>query len=158
MQLVFLNSFSLGLCIFTFVVIKGQKPWCVLIQISNLLDTSCIICWLENLQIFVWKLWREVFSGFNILSPCLVFNTLMSSLNQTVRDKTNGAHVILRGNFSGPVSTTDLVKSSKGSASLVVYTRKKILVGGLRIFVSDVISGGLLGHLGPLCLALGPNC
>jgi len=23
--------------------------------------------------------------------------------------------------------------------------------------VSDVISGGLLGHLGPLCLALGPN-
>jgi len=35
---------------------------------------------------------------------------------------------------------------------------KKILVGGLRIFVSDVISGGLLGHLGPLCLALGLNC
>jgi len=24
--------------------------------------------------------------------------------------------------------------------------------------VSDVISGGLLGHLGPLCLALGANC
>jgi len=24
--------------------------------------------------------------------------------------------------------------------------------------VSDVISGGLLGHLGPLCLALGINC
>jgi len=23
--------------------------------------------------------------------------------------------------------------------------------------VSDVISGGLLGHLGPLCLALGAN-
>jgi len=23
--------------------------------------------------------------------------------------------------------------------------------------VSDVISGGLLGHLGPLCLALGTN-
>ena len=56
-------------------------------------------------------------------------NTLMSSLNQTVRDKTNGAHVILRGNFSGPVSTIDLVKSSKGSASLVVYTRKKFWLG-----------------------------
>jgi len=25
----------------------------------------------------------------------------------------------------------------------------------VRFFVSDVISGGLLGHLGPLCLALG---
>jgi len=24
--------------------------------------------------------------------------------------------------------------------------------------MSDVISGGLLGHLGPLCLALGTNC
>jgi len=24
--------------------------------------------------------------------------------------------------------------------------------------VSDIISGGLLGHLGPLHLALGPNC
>jgi len=26
-----------------------------------------------------------------------------------------------------------------------------------RFFVSDVISGGILGHLGPLCLALGAN-
>jgi len=32
---------------------------------------------------------------------------------------------------------------------------KKIFAWGMRIFVSDVISGGLLGHLGPLCLALG---
>jgi len=31
------------------------------------------------------------------------------------------------------------------------------LLGGCRFFVSDVISGGLLGHLGPLCLALGAN-
>jgi len=30
-----------------------------------------------------------------------------------------------------------------------------VLGGGF--FVSDVISGGLLGHLGPLHLALGPN-
>jgi len=27
----------------------------------------------------------------------------------------------------------------------------------VRIFLSDVIIGGLLGHLGPLHLALGPN-
>jgi len=30
-------------------------------------------------------------------------------------------------------------------------------VGDEGFFVSDVISGGLLGHLGPLCLALGTN-
>jgi len=34
---------------------------------------------------------------------------------------------------------------------------KKFFAWGLRFFVSDVISGGLLGHLGPLCLALGTN-
>jgi len=34
---------------------------------------------------------------------------------------------------------------------------KKFLLGGCVFFVSDDISGGLLGHLGPLCLALGAN-
>jgi len=34
---------------------------------------------------------------------------------------------------------------------------KKLLLGGCGYFVSEVISGGLLGHLGPLCLALGAN-
>jgi len=31
------------------------------------------------------------------------------------------------------------------------------LLGAADFFVSDVISGGLLGLLGPLCLALGAN-
>jgi len=35
---------------------------------------------------------------------------------------------------------------------------KKFLLGGCRFLVSDIISGGLLGKLGPLCLALGANC
>jgi len=35
---------------------------------------------------------------------------------------------------------------------------KKIFTLGEVFFVSDIISGGLLGHLGPLCLALGANC
>ena len=34
---------------------------------------------------------------------------------------------------------------------------KKFFSWGCGFFVSDVISGGLLGHLGPLCLALGAN-
>jgi len=36
----------------------------------------------------------------------------------------------------------------KDSASLVVCTQKIFLLGGCRFFVSDVISGGLLAHLG----------
>jgi len=43
-------------------------------------------------------------------------------------------------------------------ASLVARTRKQKLALRCGFFVSDVISGGLLGHLGPLCLALGANC
>jgi len=31
------------------------------------------------------------------------------------------------------------------------------MVGGCGFFVSDVINGGLLVHLGPLYLALGPS-
>ena len=63
----------------------------------------------------------------------------------------------LRRNFSSPVSATDPVKGSKNAASLLVYTQKKFLVGGCGFFASDVISGGLLRHLGPLYLALGAN-
>jgi len=63
----------------------------------------------------------------------------------------------LRGNFSGPVNATSLVKVSKDTASLVACTRKKFLVGGYGFFVSDIISGGLLGHLDPLYLALDAN-
>jgi len=67
-------------------------------------------------------------------------------------------HVVLHRNFSGPVCSTDLVKVSKDVASLLVCTQKVLcLEVQLRVFVSDVISGGLLGHLGPLCLALGAN-
>jgi len=62
----------------------------------------------------------------------------------------------LRGNFSSPVCSTDPVKVSKDVASLLVCTRKTFFC--LRdVVVSDVISGGLLGHRDPLCLALGAN-
>jgi len=66
-------------------------------------------------------------------------------------------HMALRGNFSGPVCSTDPVKVSKDAASLLVCTRKKFFAWGMRFLVSDVINGGLLGYLGPLCLALGTN-
>jgi len=63
----------------------------------------------------------------------------------------------LRAPNSGTESGRELFKDSKDSASLLVCTRKKFLLGGLGFFVSDVISGGLLGQLAPLHLALGPN-
>ena len=63
----------------------------------------------------------------------------------------------LRGNISAPVWVTDLVEASKDAASLLDCTQKKFFFAwGVRFFVSDVISGGLLGYLGPL--ALGANC
>jgi len=49
-------------------------------------------------------------------------------------------------------------KSHKGRGkSSSLHSKKKFSAWGYWCFVSDVISGGLLGHLGPLCLALGTN-
>jgi len=44
--------------------------------------------------------------------------------------KNTKTHVTLRGNFSGPVSATDLVEVSKDAASLLVCTRKKFFGWG----------------------------
>ena len=64
--------------------------------------------------------------------------------------------VALHGNISAPVRVTDLVEASKDVSSLLVCTRKNFFcLGDAGFFVSDIISGGLLGHFGPLCLALG---
>jgi len=47
-----------------------------------------------------------------------------------------------------------LKKRSKSSS---LHSKETLLLGGCGLSVSDVLSGGLLGHLGPLCLALGAN-
>jgi len=51
--------------------------------------------------------------------------------------------------LNNPVSLKRREKSSS------LHSKQNFLLGGYRFFVSDVISGGLLG---PLCLALGANC
>ena len=56
-------------------------------------------------------------------------NTFVARLIQAVHAKTAGSQVALCGNFSCPVSAIDPVKGSKDSASLVVCTQKKFLVG-----------------------------
>jgi len=73
------------------------------------------------------------------------------------RKKNIETHVALHGNYSALVQVTDLVEVSKDAASLLVCTQKIFWLGGCGFFVSDVISRGLLGHLGPLYLALGAN-
>jgi len=48
------------------------------------------------------------------------------------REKNTETHVALHGNFSSPVSATDLVKVSKDAESLVACTRKKnFYLGGV---------------------------
>jgi len=55
--------------------------------------------------------------------PKTPFNTLASGQNQGfLRKKNTETNVALRGNFSGPVSATDPVKSSKYATSLVACT------------------------------------
>jgi len=48
-------------------------------------------------------------------------------------------------------------KRKRLGRSFSLHSKKKFLLGGCRFFVSDVISGGLLGHLGQLHLILGSN-
>jgi len=60
-------------------------------------------------------------------SKAVFLSTLASSHFQ---EKISESHVVLRRNFFGPVSATDLVKGSKGAASLLVRTRKNFLLGG----------------------------
>jgi len=49
-------------------------------------------------------------------------------------------------------------RSQRLGKSCSFQWKKNYLVWGCRFFLSDVISGGLSGHLGPLHLDLGPNC
>jgi len=58
---------------------------------------------------------------------------------------------------SGAKCGRELWKGSKDVASLLVCTRKKFIAGWGGFFVSDVISGRLLSHLGLLHLAMGSN-
>ena len=51
----------------------------------------------------------------------------------------------------------DLFMGSKGSASLLVCTRKKNLVGGCEFFVSDVVSEAVFGSFWLMLPGLGPN-
>jgi len=61
-------------------------------------------------------------------------------------------------NISADDCDRELFKPSKDSASLHICIEKKFLVLGFRFFVSNVISGVVLGLSSPLHLVLGPDC
>jgi len=63
--------------------------------------------------------------GFPIATQ--VFNTGVWPLSG-IFEKNTQTHVALCGNFSGPVSATDLVKGSKDEASLLVHRFSKCSV------------------------------
>ena len=75
----------------------------------------CLTVYLKNVMYAFLKLWGLV--GFEDFCT-----------------KTTGSHGTLHRNFSGPVSSTDLVKSSKDLVNLVVCNEKKIFGWGLWIF------------------------
>jgi len=51
----------------------------------------------------------------------------------------------------------DKFRSGRNLVLLLLGAYVVSTYGGFGLSVSDVISGGLLGHLGPLCLDLGAN-
>ena len=62
------------------------------------------------------------------------FNSLASTWFRRFLEKNVKTHVALRGNFSGPVCSADLVKVSKDTPSLLVCTRKKFFCLGVWVF------------------------
>jgi len=94
-----------------------------------------------------------------LLNLCMKLLTLRHPGGFSDFHKTNSSFQLPYQHPSSSAGCTrELFNGSNGSASLVHCTQKKIfLLGGAGFFVRDVISEGLLGHHGPLCLALGAN-
>ena len=61
-------------------------------------------------------------------------NSLASARFQGFLEKNDSTFLALRGNFSSPVCSTNPVKVSKDTASLLVCTRKKIFWLGMWVF------------------------
>jgi len=86
------------------------------------------------------------------------FNTWASTAFEDSRAKTTRLHVALRTRNSSAESGRELFKGSKRCGkSSSQHFKKDFLLGVCGFFMSDVVCGGLLGHLGPLQLALSPN-
>jgi len=99
--------------------------------------------------------WHGLLSTFICDSKMLTLWCLVGCGDSNT--KTTVLHAALCARNLGAESGREMFKGLKDAASSVVHTRKNFLVRGCGFFVSDVISGGLLGHLGPLYLALGTN-
>ena len=75
------------------------------------------------------------------------FNTSAARLIQAFHVNTAGSHVALRGHNSVTKTVRELFKYWKDSANLLVCSEKHFFGFGFGFFVSDIISGGLLGRV-----------
>ena len=103
---------------------------------------KCWVCHLSSTDVVAWQIRLTFWEP----PGCSDFRKKNSSFRLPYQRPSSSAHCA-RELFSG----------SNGSASRVDCTRKKIFCLGGAFFLSDVISGGLFRHLGPLCLVLGAN-
>jgi len=87
-----------------------------------------------------------------------ILNTLASAKIQGFSEKKTPKHTWLCAGIAlvqYALQTRQSLKRRGKSSSL--HSKKNFLLGVCRFFVSDIVSGGLFGHLGPLCLTLGAN-
>jgi len=98
-----------------------------------------------------------IFADINIFARP-PFNFLASGCFRGFSEK---KHLNARGSVREFLRSGMLYRPGKSlkrrGKSSSLHTKKIFLLGECGFFVSDVISGGLLGHLGPLFLALGAN-
>ena len=116
---------------------------------SGIMSCKCVALYSYSLLILIFTVCSPLF--FMLLTPWRLggfgdFRKKNSSFRLPYQHPSSSTHC-----------ARELFNGSSGSASPVDCTRKKFLLGGCRFFGSDVISGGPLGQLGPLCLALGAN-
>jgi len=103
------------------------------------------------------KLWDRD-PWYTLLNKCTTLNTLVSA---RIRGFSKKKRLNAFG-FAREFLWSDMLywpgKSLKRRGkSFSLHSKKNFLLGGCGFFVSDVISGGLLGHLGPLRLAPAPT-
>jgi len=90
--------------------------------------------------------------------PNFFFNSLASATFRGFSEKKRlNAHGFAREFLQSGMLYRPGKNIKRRGKSSSQHSKITFFAWGCEFFVSDVISGGLLGHLGPLCLALGAN-
>jgi len=103
----------------------------------------------SNSDSWIQSLWHTLMQDVINSKKMDVLNTFSAWLVQAVHAKTACSHVTLHKPNSNAVSARELFKRWRLGKSCSLQWKNLFLVLGFRFFVSDVISGILLGHFGP---------